>query len=69
MKNGKKMNGGGMWMLSCKMMGMDCPWQMSSENKDEVAMAAGKHAMETHGMSQADVDGMKGKMMGMMKQM
>jgi predicted small metal-binding protein len=49
-----------MFSLNCKDMGQaDCEFVATGETKEEVMQKAAAHAMEKHGMSEADMAGKK----------
>ncbi len=55
------------YTLACKGMGMECPFSVTSENKEEVKKLTGMHAMDKHAdkmaaMSDEDKAGMDAQM-------
>lgn len=60
-----------MFSLSCKDVGMaDCPFVAQGETQEEVMTKIGQHAMQAHGMTEADMTPeKKGQMMTAMKTM
>lgn len=53
--------------LACKDLGMECPFSVTSEDKEEAKKLAGMHAMDKHAekmaaMSEEDKTGMDAKM-------
>lgn len=53
--------------LGCKDMGMECPFSVTSEDKEETKKLVGMHAMDKHadkmaGMSDEDKKGMDAQM-------
>lgn len=55
------------YTLKCKDMGMDCPFSVTSENKEEAKKLTGIHANDIHAdkmaaMSEEDKTGMDAKM-------
>lgn len=60
-----------MFTLACKDLGMaDCPFVAQGETKEEVMTKIGAHAMQAHGMTEADMTPEKKEQMASaMKQM
>ncbi len=55
------------YTLACKEMGMDCPFSVTSEDKEEAKKITGAHAMDKHAekmasMSEEDKAGMDAQM-------
>ncbi|MFZ2804654.1 MAG: DUF1059 domain-containing protein [Patescibacteria group bacterium] len=60
-----------MYSLACKDMGhMECPFVAEGETQEETMKKLADHAMQAHGMTEADMmPEMKDKAMSMMKEM
>lgn len=55
------------YTLTCKSMGMDCPFSVTSEDKEEAKKITGAHAMDKHAekmnaMSEEEKSGMDAQM-------
>lgn len=55
------------YTITCKSMGMECPFSVTSEDRDEAKKVLGAHAMDKHAekmasMSEEEKVGMDGQM-------